>query len=237
MESYKLHKNFRKFLLNESSNSEGLCLYHHGEGSNYQRIVIYKPVPYTSDVPYEKWLRRIYLDTVIVGAIAFQNTESTLSEPCIPETFYVAAIHTHKDYEGQGFQKLLMDCAFYALGKDGKGLTSDQDTGTKQRAARAWDKIEKSGEYEKRKTKKGNDKFDYLDATPDPDDDCRMPMKFPTTMHSFQKKNLSDAKTQYETLKGNHDSFGEDLGYNKSTFENMLKNRSLEDFRVRFRGY
>lgn len=237
MESYKLHKNFRKFLLNESASSEGLCLYHHGEGSNYQRIVIYKPVPYTSDVPYEKWLRRIYLDTVIVGAIAFQNTESTLSEPCIPETFYVAAIHTHKDYEGQGFQKLLMDCAFYALGKDGKGLTSDQDTGTKHRAARAWDKIEKSGEYEKRKTKKGNDKFDYLDATPDPDDDCRMPMKFPTTMHSFQKKNLSDAKTQYETLKGNHDFFGEDLGYNKSTFENMLKNRSLEDFRVRFRGY
>lgn len=232
MESYKLHKNFRKFLLNESANSEGLCLYHYGEGSNYQRIVIYKPV---SDEAIR--MNRQYLDTIIVGAIAFQNTESTLSEPCIPETFYVAAIHTHKEYEGQGFQKLLMDCAFYALGKDGKGLTSDHDTGTKHRAARAWDKIEKSGEYEKRKTKKGNDKFDYLDATPDPDDDCNMPMKFPTTMHSFQKKNLSDAKAQYETLKSNHDSFGKKLGRNRKAFENMLKNKSLEDFRVRFRGY
>ena len=238
MESYKLHKNFRKFILNENVNSEGLCLHHRGDGKNYQRIIIYKPVPFNPNVSYEDWLHRVYVDTVIVAAISFQNTETVLNEPCIPETFHINSIHTHKNYEGQGFQKLLMDCAFYVLGKDGKGLTSDQHTGTKHRAARAWDKIEKSSEYEKRKTKKGNDEFDYLEATPDdPDDDCRMPMKYPSTTHSFQKKNPSEGKTQYETLKSNHDSFCEDLGRNKSTFENLLKNRSFEDFRVRYSGY
>ena len=237
MKSYKLHKSFRKFLMNENVNSEGLCLYHKGDGKNYQRIIIYKPVPFRSDISYEDWLNRVYVDTVIVGNISFQNTKSTLSEPCIPETFHINAIHTHKDYEGQGFQKLMMDCAFYVLGKDGKGLTSDQDAGTKQRASRAWDKIEKSGEYKKRTTEKGNNEFDYSDTTPDPDDDCRMPMKYPSTTHSFQKKNPSDGKTQYETLKSNHDSFCKDLGYNRSTFENLLKNRSFEDFRVRYSGY
>ena len=40
MESYKLHKNFRKFLLNESANTEDICLYHHGAGkSNHESFV------------------------------------------------------------------------------------------------------------------------------------------------------------------------------------------------------
>lgn len=231
MKSYKLHKNFRKFLLNESANSEGLCLYHLGEGSNYQRIIIYKPV---SDEAIK--MNRQYIDTVIVGAITFDNTKNVVGEPCIPETFQVSTVYTHKDYEGQGFQKLLMDCAFYALGKENKGLTSDQNTGTRYRAEKAWAKIEKSSEYEKQQTKAGNDKFDYSDATPDPDDDCNMPMKFPSTVHSFKKKNPTDAKAQYDMLNSNHKSFVKKLGRNKRAFENMLKNRSAENFRVRFSG-
>jgi len=231
MESYKLHKNFRKFLLNESANSEGLCLYHLGEGSNYQRIIIYKPV---SDEAIK--MNRQYIDTVIIGAITFDNTKNVVGEPCIPETFQVSTVYTHKDYEGQGFQKLLMDCAFYALGKENKGLTSDQNTGTRHRAEKAWNKIEKSSEYEKQQTKAGNDKFDYSDATPDPDDDCNMPMKFPSVMHSFKKKNPSDGKAQYDMLNSNHKSFVKKLGRNKRAFENMLKNRSAENFRVRFSG-
>ena len=231
MKSYKLHKNFRKFLLNENANSEGLCLYHSGDGKNYQRIVIYKPA---SKEAIET--SRLFLDTVIVGAISFENTQTSVDEPCIPETFHVNTIHTHKDYEGQGFQKLLMDCAFYVLSKDDKGLTSDHREGTKTKAARAWDKIEKSSDYEKRKTKDGNDEFDYIGQTQDPDDDCEMPFKFPSTHHSFKKKNLSDSKTQYEKLKSNHKSFVERLGRNKGAFENMLRNRSREDFRVRYRG-
>ncbi len=231
MKSYKLHKNFRKFLLNESANTEGLCLYHKGEGTNYQRIIIYKPVP---DEAIK--MNRQYIDTVIIGAITFDNTKNVVGEPCIPETFQVSTVFTHKDYEGQGFQKLLMDCAFYALGKENKGLTSDQFTGTKHRAERAWVKIEKSSEYEKQQTRAGNDQFDYSDATPDPDDDCNMPMKFPSVMHSFKKKNTSDGKAQYDTMKTNHKTFVNKLGRNKGAFENMLKNRSAEDFRVRFRG-
>tara|TARA_R100001440_G_scaffold75583_1_gene103179 strand:+ start:776 stop:1474 length:699 start_codon:yes stop_codon:yes gene_type:complete len=231
VKSYKLHKNFRKFLLNESTNTEGLCLYHKGEGTNYQRIIIYKPIP---DEAIK--MNRQYLDTVIIGAITFDNTKNVVGEPCIPETFQVSTVFTHKDYEGQGFQKLLMDCAFYALGKENKGLTSDQFTGTKHRAERAWVKIEKSSEYEKQQTRAGNDQFDYSDATPDPDDDCNMPMKFPSVMHSFKKKNTSDGKVQYDTMKTNHKTFVNKLGRNKGAFENMLKNRSAEDFRVRFRG-
>ena len=219
--------------MNENANSEGLCLYHNGDGKNKQRIVIYKPA---SKEAVET--SRLFMDTVIVGAISFDNTQSlrNVKEPCIPETFQVSTIHTHKDYEGQGFQKLLMDCAFYVLGKNDKGLTSVHDTGTKAKAARAWDKIEKSSDYEKRKTKAGNDEFDYLEQTQDPDDDCEMPFKFPSTHHSFKKKNLSDAKAQYEKLKSNHESFVMKLGRNKAAFENMLKNRSREDFRVRYRG-
>ena len=231
MKSYKLHKNFRKFLLNESVNTEGLCLYHKGEGTNYQRIIIYKPVP---DEAIK--MNRQYIDTVIIGAITFDNTKNVVGEPCIPETFQVSTVFTHKDYEGQGFQKLLMDCAFYALGKENKGLTSDQYTGTKHRAEKAWVKIQKSSEYEKQQTRAGNDQFDYSDATPDPDDDCNMPMKFPSVMHSFKKKNTSDGKVQYDTMKTNHKTFVNKLGRNKGAFENMLRNRSAEDFRVRFRG-
>jgi len=178
----------------------------------------------------------LFLDTTIVGRISFENTQTAIYEPCIADTFQVSAIHTHKDYEGQGYQKLLMDCAFYVLGKEDRGLTSDHETGTKAKAERAWDKIEKSSEYEKRKTKDGNDQFDYIMQTQDPDDDCDMPDKFPSTHHSFKKKDLSDAKAQYEKLKSNHESFIKKLGKNKGAFENMLKNRSSEDFNVRYRG-
>ena len=231
MKAQKIHENFRRFLLNENVNSEGLCLYHHGDGKNHQRIVIYKPA---SKQAIETG--RLFLDTVIIGAISFENTQKSVKEPCIPETFHVSSIYTHKDYEGHGFQKLLMDCAFYVLGKDDKGLTSDHKMGTKDKAARAWDKIEKSNDYEKRKTKDGNDEFDYIEQTQDPDDDCDMPFKFPAVQHSFKKKNLSDSKAQYEKLKSNHESFVEKIGRDKGNFENMLRNRSREDFRTRYRG-
>jgi hypothetical protein len=99
---------WRKFLLNENIVSEGICLYHHGAGRPNQRIILYKPVEDT------QIKSRLFLDTIIVGAILFQNTDSVVNEPCIPETFQVSTIFTHKDYEGQGFQKLMMDCAFYA---------------------------------------------------------------------------------------------------------------------------
>ena len=98
------------------------------------------------------------------------------------------------------------------------------------------DKIKKSSEYEKRQTKSGNDQFDYLDATPDPDDDCNMPLGDPSAMHSFKKKNPSDAKAKYEKMNSDHKTFVKKLGRNKRAFENMLKNRSAENFRVRFSG-
>jgi hypothetical protein len=231
MKSYKVHNNFRKFLLNESANSEGLCLYHKGDGKDQQRIVIYKPPPkkVTSAMDF-------FLEITIIGAISFENTKEGISQPCISETFHVYSIHTHKDYEGQGFQKLLMDCAFYVLGREGKGLTSDHRDGTKYKASLAWKKIEKSSDYEKRKTKDGNDEFDYMGSTQDPDDDCEMPFKFPSTHHSFKKKNISDIKVEYEKLKSNHESSTKFLGNQKRTFESMLVQKSREDFLKRYRG-
>jgi hypothetical protein len=232
MKSYKLHNNFRKFLLNENANSEGLCLYHKGDGKDQQKIVIYKP-------PSRKVLTKmdLQIETAIVGSISFENTKTGIKAPCIPDTFHVWEIHTNKDYEGQGFQKLLMDCAFYVLGKEDKGLTSDHRDGTYRKAARAWDKIEKSSDYEKRKTKAGNDEFDYTEQTQDPDDDCEMPWGLPATHRSFKKKNLSDAKAQYEKLKSNHESIIEIFGIQKDVFEDMLVQKSKKDFATRIHGF
>jgi hypothetical protein len=130
----------------------------------------------------------------------------------------------------------MMDCAFYVLGKEGKGLTSDQDTGTKDKAARAWDKIENSSEYKKRETDDGNNMFDYTDQTDDPNDDCSMPSQHPATTHSFEKRNASSIQPQYDSMKNNHINFLKKIGRDKGAFNNMLKNRSRADFIERYSG-
>ena len=67
-----------------------------------------------------------------------------------------------------------MDIAFYMVSEEGAGLTSDHHHGTRPKAGGAWKKIEKSPDYEKKTTNKGNDTFDYEDATPDPNDDHKV---------------------------------------------------------------
>lgn len=230
MDQKLIMEGWRRFLLNENIESGDICLYHHGAGKPNQRIILYKPV---EDSQIKS---RLFLDTIIVGAILFQNTNSVVREPCIPETFQVSTIFTHKDYEGQGLQKLMMDCAFYVLGKEDKGLTSDQQTGTKYKAARAWDKIENSSEYKKRETDDGNSEFDYTDQTEDPNDDCSMPSQSPAAIHSFEKQNASKIQPQYDSMKSNHINFLKKIGRDRDAFNNMLKNRSRADFIERYQG-
>ena len=98
-----------------------------------------------------------------------------------------------------------MDQAFWLASKEGAGLTSDHAYGTRKGAAGAWERIENSSIYRKRKTAAGNDTFDYDDSTPDPDDDCGKGMKDPlATDHSFEKMSTAGAESKYDTYFYNH---------------------------------
>ena len=231
MNVHLIHENFRRFLLNENIDPNDVCMYHYDPGKATQRIILYKPLEDS------KIQSRLFLDTIIIGAVLLKDSESMVGKPCIPKTFQVSSIHTHKDYEGQGFQKLLMDCAFYHLGQQDQGLTSDQLSGTKEKAAKAWGKIHKSGQYEKRKTPEGNDEFDYFGWTPDPDDDCKRPHDDLATSHSYQKKDTSNVQPQYERMKENHKKYLKKIGRSdRNAFENMLVVRSRDDFIRRYNG-
>jgi len=231
MKVQKIHENFRRFLLNENIDPNDVCMYHHGVGKQTQRIILYKPVQ-DSDIQ-----SRLFLDTVIIGAVRIDNTQAELDTPCIPETFQISSIFTHQDYEGQGFQKLLMDCAFYVLGQQGKGLTSDQDHGTTPAATRAWRKIDASGEYEKRKTAQGNDEFDYNNRTPDPDDDCNLPRDITAVSTSYKKNDTSNIQPQYDKMNANHEQYLKKIDrVDRSAFRTMLVNKSISDFTRRYHG-
>jgi hypothetical protein len=98
-----------------------------------------------------------------------------------------------------------MDIAFYMVSEEGAGLTSDHHYGTRPKAGGAWKKIEKSPDYEKKTTNKGNDTFDYEDVTPDPNDDCNKPSRDPAaTDHSFEKKSNSIGKKLFDDYGTNH---------------------------------
>jgi hypothetical protein len=231
MNVHLIHENFRRFLLNENIDPNDVCMYHYNPGRTTQRIILYKPLD-DSNIQ-----SRLFLDTVIIGAVLLQNTQEAVRKPCIPDTFQVSTIFTHKDYEGQGFQKLLMDCAFYSLGQKDQGLTSDQFVGTKPRAAKAWDKIKASDNYSKRETDEGNIDFDYYDTTPDPDDDCRMSAAGPAVWSSYEMDDTSNIQPQYDKMKANHEQYLKKIDRNdRSAFKNMLVARAKEGFKVRYSG-
>ena len=87
---------------------------------------------------------------------------------CIPHTFHVLGTYTELKARRRGFSRTLYDIAFYMASKyknrqgDTYGLTSDQYSGTTDVAdIAAWAKYEQSGNYYKRETTLGNNKFDY----------------------------------------------------------------------------
>jgi len=159
-----------------------------------------------------------YTEVEMIGSVDLVISTKMSSEPCIADTYQISAIYVADAYRGKGLQKQLMDIAFYVVSEEGAGLTSDHQYGTKPKAAGAWKKIEKSSSYEKKTTNKGNDTFDYDDATPDPNDDCSKPSQDPAaTDHSFEKKSNSIGKSLFD-----------DYGRNHRVISNFMKSKFVD---------
>ena len=146
-----------------------------------------------------------YTEVEMIGSIDLVISTIMSKEPCIANTYQISAIYVADDYRGNGLQKQLMDIAFYVVSKEGAGLTSDHQYGTRPKAGGAWKKIEKSSSYEKKATSKGNDTFDYDESTSDPNDDCSKPKKDPSaTEHSFEKKSNAVGGNLYDRYGSQH---------------------------------
>ena len=205
MKSYKLHESFRKFLKeSQDFDPSKTCLILKDFG-NEKMIVLYNPKKIKRMSGDDIRRDGVYGEYEIIGSIKIKNSKLYSKEPCIPETYEISTIYVSKKYRGKGYQKILMDLAFFLVSKEGAGLTSDHQFGTKPAAAGAWEKIEKSSVYKKKQTKAGNDTFDYNDSTPDPDDDCGKGMKDPVaTDHSFVRTSVAGAELKFDVYESNH---------------------------------
>ena len=106
----------------------------------------------------------------IVGTIRVDDLKN-----CIPRTKQVSFIRVLDDQQGQGYGTMLYMYALADGAHYGYGLTSDQRVGTKAGARGTWNKLISRGIIQPRLTSAGNNTFDYLLDTPDPDDDCMQP--------------------------------------------------------------
>ena len=191
-----LLENWRRFIT-ENEKTE-LCLYHYTKGLEHA-LVLYHPKPLN--------LGFAVRPITDIGGIHIKKTD----EPCIPITYEVSWVSVRGRHQGQNYGKMLYDLAFYVANSDGHGLTSDHSVGTMERAKKLWKSIESSPEYEKRKTEKGNDEFDYDESTPDLYDDCGEAiedMDFSSaTDHSLFKKNFKEMEPMYMQMSENHNKF------------------------------
>lgn len=202
MKAQKIHENFRRFV-NEIKRpkTSDLCAIHRTEGTSHE-ITIYKD----NGLRQHNFNSFHYTRKVTtVAQIVIGSSQKTGSGPCIPDTHEIAQIWVNKNYRGQGWQRALMDIAFGLADSEGVGLTSDHKHGTTADAMGGWEKIEKNKNYTKKKTKRGNDTFDYNDSTPDPDDDCSTGGKEKVaTDHSFIAKYPNLMGSSLDTMKSNH---------------------------------
>ena len=210
-------ESWRRFL-NESVDRDKLCLFIHSGKNRAKKLILYNIVD-----PSAENIKNLDFTSAleIVSGISISHTED-FGFPCVPQTYQVDTVATAEKYEGQGFQKLMMDFSFLVAEMFRSGLTSDHIVGTKAGAARAWNKIENtfdkngediqpgtSSEYEVQKTPEGNYKFDYKEKTPDPDDDCNMghnPDELATD-YSFRKKDAMSVKPLMDKMRKNHEDF------------------------------
>jgi len=176
-----------------------------------------------------------YTEIEMIGSIDLVISTIISKEPCIADTYQIAAIYVADAYRGNGLQKQLMDMAFYMASKEGAGLTSDHQYGTRSKAAGAWKKIEKSSSYEKKATSKGNDTFDYDESTSDPNDDCSKPKKDPSaTEHSFEKKSNATGGNLYDRYGSQHKviaNFMKSKFVDVGDFEDAMKRIANSEFR------
>ena len=202
MKIQKIHENFRRFI-NEATRPDfsDLCAIQRSEG-NAHEITIYKDNGLVNhDFKTFDYSTKITpIAQVVIG-----SSQKTGSGPCIPNTHEILQIWVNKNNRGQGWQKTMMDIAFGLAAKEGVGLTSDHKYGTTPEATGGWDKIEKNKNYIKKKTKQGNDTFDYNNSTSDPDDDCASGKKDKVaTDHSFISKYPNSMDSSLDVMMDNH---------------------------------
>ena len=145
-------------------------------------------------------------DVRVVGTAQARKSE----KPCIPETWQVTSIAVEEDLQGQKLGFLLYKIIIAELNNKGYGVTSDHSVGTEPKAAEFWKRLEGEGSIAiKRKTKEGNDTFDYPPhETPDPDDDCEIGMAAkPATDHSWALTDSVYGATQAEAKKLKSNNF------------------------------
>ena len=146
-------------------------------------------------------------------------TENAKGKACIPETWHMSWIYTHKSFRGSGWSKILYGISFNLINKAGGGLTSDHWSGTSDKAKdRAWNKMVSRKQLTPRKTPGtpptgGHSEFDYGDRgfkkTPlDPMDDCGEPGTGydAATSSSWVMKNHSQFESIYRNLVDNHEN-------------------------------
>ena len=124
----------------------------------------------------------VYSNPRVVGTLTMDKTH----DPCIPETFQVRFSAVDQDLQGQGYGSLIYGMAFHYANKIlGAGLTSDHAHSTSDKGQKMWDKYADTKGMVKKKTKAGNDEFDYSEKTKDPDDDCDFGMAKKTLAGDF----------------------------------------------------
>tara|TARA_R100001510_G_C7619118_1_gene180463 strand:+ start:176 stop:889 length:714 start_codon:yes stop_codon:yes gene_type:complete len=201
----KILSEWRKFIVKESGPSivysedslePNYSLFLNFDDETYQMVLYRK----------EKYVDNFY----IIGYASVDLLSDTEDDrfSCIPETYQVSAIYIEPELQGMGFGKLMYDLAFAVI-PDNAGLTSDKYSGSQPGAAYIWQKLEKSSDFELRKTPQGNDSFDY-DGKQTPNDkmdDCRADMDLGdsnATDHSIEKKNNSDGRQLLDMMVAQH---------------------------------
>jgi len=192
-----------------------ICLYYHSKHPPGFSIVLYIVGPQQDRLEEYK----------VIGGVDCVPTD----DPCIPKTLQIGTSYRDSDYAGKGLGPLVYDLAFFVAQSMGYGLTSDRDVGSKKGAKDRWSKIEANPNYEKQKTKAGNDKFDYYNNTPDdPDDDCTKDSfdDSNATDHSFIKKDADQTHSTLMELEANH------LNHMETISGAQAKKAFLKDLRM-----
>ena len=144
----------------------------------------------------------------VVGVCTMNLTR----EPCIEPTYQISIIARKMvdEYRGLGMT-LYKIAAAISKERGGGGITSDHENSSSIAAYKTWQKIDKSSEFERRKTKAGNAKFDYKDKTPDEDDDCEdIPEDYFVAAADYSY-GIKQIPSFYKKLIFNHKEFGKKI--------------------------
>ena len=176
-------------------------------------------------------------------------TEDKKGLRCIPETWHMSWIYTHRLFRKKGWSKILYGISFNLINKQGAGLTSDHWSGTSDKAkGRAWDKMVSRKQLVPRKTPGtpptgGHFEFDYgrlgFKKTPlDPMDDCGTPAEGEEgtgTNSSWIMKNHTSFEPIYNSLVGNHENLMSAVP-NRKEIESKLSDSASNEFDDAYMG-